>query len=129
MSENNFAKSSYKNHDMHFENYTKGAKKEERAKTWFNTNTVDSWRHKRMYTLIDPLLACYPEAKWLTVGDGRYGKDAHIILAGTSLTEAEIISIPYQKKKWKKSLWGLILRRLLLKALMIAMLKALNMRN
>jgi len=79
MSENNFAKFSYKNHESHFKDYTKGAKKEERAETWFNTNTVDSWRHKRMYTLIDPLLAYYPEAKWLTVGDGRYGKDAHYI--------------------------------------------------
>jgi len=49
------------------------------AKSWLNADTVDSWRHQRMYRSIDPLLSCYPTARWLTIGDGRYGNDAHYI--------------------------------------------------
>ncbi len=49
------------------------------ARSWLNADTVDSWRHQRMYRSIDPLMSCYPRAKWLTVGDGRYGNDAHYI--------------------------------------------------
>jgi len=79
MAKNNFIKLSYEKHELHFKDYAKGGKKEERAKSWFNTDTVDSWSHARMYSSIDPLLLSYPEAKWLTVGDGRYGKDAHYI--------------------------------------------------
>lgn len=79
MLKNDAAKLSYKKHELYFEDYTKGGKEEKMARTWLNTNTVDSWRHIRMYNSIDPLLLCYPNATWLTVGDGRYGKDAHYI--------------------------------------------------
>ena len=34
-----------------------------------------------MYKVLDPILIADPEAMWLTVGDGRYGKDAKYILA------------------------------------------------
>ncbi len=44
--------------------------------TWFNETTTDFWRHKRMYETIRPLAEYYANAKWLTVGDGRYGLDA-----------------------------------------------------
>ncbi len=47
--------------------------------TWRNENTVDFWRHERMYRQVMPLLTAYPNAKWLTVGDGRYGTDAHYL--------------------------------------------------
>ena len=50
------------------------------AESWFRTDTVDFWRHHRMYTCINPLLEVYPDSDWLTVGDGRFGKDAHYIL-------------------------------------------------
>jgi ubiquinone/menaquinone biosynthesis C-methylase UbiE len=75
----NFTKLSYKRNEFHFKAYAKGGEKEGMAKTWLNSETVDSWRHQRMYSSIDPILLCYPEAKWLTVGDGRYGNDAHYI--------------------------------------------------
>jgi len=74
-----FAKSSYKRNELHFEAYARGGPKEAMAKSWLNAGTVDSWRHQRMYMSIDPLLLCYPGGKWLTVGDGRYGNDAHYI--------------------------------------------------
>jgi ubiquinone/menaquinone biosynthesis C-methylase UbiE len=43
-------------------------------------DTIDAWRHRRMYTYIDPLVKFFRRAKWLTVGDGRYGQDAHYLL-------------------------------------------------
>ena len=32
-----------------------------------------------MHQLIDPLLESDPSSRWLTVGDGRYGRDAKYI--------------------------------------------------
>lgn len=48
----------------------------ETHKSWFRTDTVDYWRHERMYDGVFKGLAHTKEAKWLTVGDGRYGLDA-----------------------------------------------------
>ena len=70
---------SYKHHRKHFQSYRCGGEKEEIAKTWLQENNVGAWRFRRMFRLIDPLLEKYPQATWLTCGDGRYGKDAHYI--------------------------------------------------
>lgn len=40
---------------------------------WFDSGTVDLWRHLRMLSSLDPLLEEFPGARWLTVGDGTYG--------------------------------------------------------
>jgi len=61
------------------------------AESWLRTDTVDCWRHSRMYACLDPVLSSYPEATWLTVGDGRYGRDAHYIQAhGCEVTASDI---------------------------------------
>ena len=75
-----FQEKSYKKHSEHLDEYSHGGKKEAHAKKWFENDTVDAWRHQRMYQVLDPLLVENPQAKWLTVGDGRYGKDAKYIL-------------------------------------------------
>lgn len=49
--------------------------KEAIHESWFNEHTTDFWRHKRMYETIAPLANYYSDAKWLTVGDGRFGLD------------------------------------------------------
>jgi ubiquinone/menaquinone biosynthesis C-methylase UbiE len=51
-------------------------KREAIHQSWFNETTTDFWRHKRMYETIRPLGEYYRTAKWLTVGDGRFGLDA-----------------------------------------------------
>ena len=48
--------------------------------SWKLFDTVDAWRHKRMYDSILPFLISYPSASWLTVGDGRYGTDANYMI-------------------------------------------------
>ena len=76
----NFQEVSYERHDKHIAEHILDEKKANLSKTWFETDTVDAWRHQRMYQTIDPILRTEPEAKWLTVGDGRYGIDAKYIL-------------------------------------------------
>lgn len=75
---------SYAKHTAHLAAYGEGGALAARARTWLDHGTVDAWRHRRMYALLDPLLATDPAATWLTVGDGRYGSDANYI-AGKGL--------------------------------------------
>ena len=74
-----FKEKSYEKHAEHFNEYSSGGEKEAHAKTWFENDTIDAWRHQRMYQVLDPILTESPHARWLTVGDGRYGKDAKYI--------------------------------------------------
>lgn len=52
----------------------------EKVETWKKFDTVDAWRHKRMYDNVLPLIHNYPSSKWLTIGDGRYGTDANYLI-------------------------------------------------
>lgn len=52
-------------------------KRKEIHESWFDSDTVDFWRHDRMYATISPIARFYQEKKWLTVGDGRYGLDSY----------------------------------------------------
>ena len=70
---------SYHSHAKQLDQYATGGAKESQGKTWLQTNTVDAWRHDRMYRLLDPILAECPGTRWLTLGDGRFGNDAHYI--------------------------------------------------
>ncbi|HEV8271813.1 MAG TPA: class I SAM-dependent methyltransferase [Chitinophagaceae bacterium] len=45
-------------------------------KSWLRNDTVDFWRHDRMYKPLSPLLKNNPKTKWLTVGDARLGLDS-----------------------------------------------------
>jgi ubiquinone/menaquinone biosynthesis C-methylase UbiE len=76
---NEFQNVSYKKHEKHYSRYIDGKVQNDCAKMWFDQDTVDAWRHYRMYKTIDPFFAAYPDAAWVTIGDGRYGKDAKYI--------------------------------------------------
>jgi len=79
-SKKSFQEKSFEQHSEHFQKYSSGGEKEAHAKTWFEKDTVDAWLHQRMYQTLDPILIAEPNARWLTVGDGRYGKDSKYIL-------------------------------------------------
>lgn len=51
------------------------------ANTWFDTDTLDAWRHANMRAPLVPIIRADPAASWLTVGDGRFGTDGHFLLA------------------------------------------------
>lgn len=68
----------YKSQEIHHgSDYVKGVKRT--AKPWLLDGTIDSWRHARMYAFTDPITSVFKKASWLTVGDGKYGRDAHYL--------------------------------------------------
>jgi ubiquinone/menaquinone biosynthesis C-methylase UbiE len=71
-----FQEISYRRHEGEFDSRRQGGAEEALARTWLKTDTVDYWRHARMYACLDPLLQNMKGASWVTVGDGRYGRDA-----------------------------------------------------
>lgn len=71
---------------------------EKKLGSWKRKDTIDYWRHKRMYEILDPLIESYPESDWLTIGDGRYGTDAnYIITKGIKTVVASDLSDTYLK--------------------------------
>jgi SAM-dependent methyltransferase len=75
-----FLTASYESNAESYRPYARGGVEAEHARTWLESDTVDAWRHARMYAVLDPFLAAAPAAEWLTVGDGRWGNDARYIL-------------------------------------------------
>jgi len=44
--------------------------------SWFQEDTVDFWRHNRMYATISESAKFYKDSTWVSIGDGRYGLDS-----------------------------------------------------
>lgn len=54
-------------------------------------NSVDAWLHFRKYETLLPLIESFPKSNWLTIGDGRYGSDAHYLISqGVKSTSSNI---------------------------------------
>ena len=59
-------------------------------------NSVDNWRHRRMLDMPRPIYQWNSRARWMTVGDGRYGSDAAYLIennleaVATSLTDENL---------------------------------------
>ena len=68
----NFQELSYKLHAER-DNTQQKTMQLEMYRDWFESGTVDLWRHLRMFRLLDPFLEEFSGADWLTVGDGTYG--------------------------------------------------------
>ena len=62
-------------HAEHFKNELVDAQRIRIATSWFDDTTADFWRHDRMYECAE-CLAEDLNARWLTVGDGRWGLDS-----------------------------------------------------
>ena len=52
----NFNEISYARHAKSYEKHSVGREKEAHAKTWFETDTVNAWRHQRMYKLLGSII-------------------------------------------------------------------------
>jgi SAM-dependent methyltransferase len=76
---NSFAVGSYQRHADHYDDYGPGGRLADRVEAWKRTDTVDAWRHRRMYRLLDPLIVTQPAATWVTIGDGRLASDARYL--------------------------------------------------
>ncbi|MDF1525787.1 MAG: class I SAM-dependent methyltransferase [bacterium] len=74
-----FHEKSYESHSRLYEEHARGSDKHGKAQKWLLQNTVDAWRHNRKLALLKPLLEAWQDHRWITVGDGRYGQEAHYI--------------------------------------------------
>ena len=82
---------SYSLHEQHFYKYSKGGDRELIARNWFQEGTIGYEQAMQRNAVSDPLLLAYPGASWLTVGDGRYGSDAHYLASkGADATATDI---------------------------------------
>jgi ubiquinone/menaquinone biosynthesis C-methylase UbiE len=70
-----FHEVSYRNHKCHWEAIAEDKDWRRIVDSWFDTSSADYWRHRRMYEAAQHL-ACAPDERWLTVGDGQYGLDS-----------------------------------------------------
>lgn len=87
---NQFEKS-YTLHEQHFYKYSKGGDRERIAQSWFKEGTIGFVQAQQRNAISDPLLKAYQGAAWLTVGDGRYGSDAHYLASkGADATATDI---------------------------------------
>jgi ubiquinone/menaquinone biosynthesis C-methylase UbiE len=73
-----FEETSYKIHEKTFSN-SDLEKDLAIYKNWFDRPTTDLWRHKRMLSVLLPFLSSDVGAKWITIGDGRFGTSASFI--------------------------------------------------
>ena len=61
-----------------------------------NPQSIDSWRHYRILDELSQIINFMPDAKWMTVGDGRYASDAAYLdkkgvdVLATSLTDEKL---------------------------------------
>ena len=86
---NNFPKDVFKEHILY-----KSLSKLE--KSWFQENTLDKWRHKRM---LDPIKAFISKnSNWLTIGDGRFGTEARFINDNGGTVHASDINVDLLSK-------------------------------
>ncbi|MDA0991782.1 MAG: class I SAM-dependent methyltransferase, partial [Verrucomicrobia bacterium] len=61
------------------------------GESYFQDDTVDAWRHEWLIQNIDALLDAFPTSHWLTIGDGRFGRDArHIQLHNVDVLATDI---------------------------------------
>lgn len=46
------------------------------AKTWLRDDNLDYELHMEVRKMVLPIIKSYPEASWVTIGDGRWGSDS-----------------------------------------------------
>jgi ubiquinone/menaquinone biosynthesis C-methylase UbiE len=82
---------SYELHAQHFYKYSKGGDRERLAQNWLKEGTIGYEHAQLRNSISDPLLTACPGSAWLTVGDGRYGSDAHYLASkGADATASDI---------------------------------------
>ena len=70
----------YDNHEKEWDKAINDKNYKKIALTWLRQDdSLNRWRHDRMYKLIEPLIKFDPNLSWLTVGNGRFGVDANAI--------------------------------------------------
>lgn len=86
-----FFNESYEKHATHFKLYARDGQRQTIAQNWLREDTIGAYLAHKRHSIADPLLESYPKAAWLTVGDGRYGSNAHYLTSkGGEATATDI---------------------------------------
>lgn len=88
----NFTNISYKRHENEYKI------EELDATVMKDTDSVNAFRHQRMYDTLNVLINYYKKSNWLVVGDGNYGAGAHHIIQNGANALATDISVDFLKK-------------------------------
>jgi ubiquinone/menaquinone biosynthesis C-methylase UbiE len=75
-SDRDFTEVSYERHEDH---YDADSGEHGTVAERLDRDTVDAYRHHRMYETVTPILKSDPDSSWLTVGDGKYGSEARFL--------------------------------------------------
>jgi SAM-dependent methyltransferase len=71
-----FERRSYDRHVKNWSDELSNPNRKQVHESWFREDTIDFWRHLRMYEAVFECLKNHKDRSWMTVGDGRYGLDA-----------------------------------------------------
>ena len=71
---------SYKSHEDNIIKMVGDTDFEEFRRSYFDEGLTTSWLVNLFNKNLEPLLESDPGASWLTIGDGRYGSDAHYLI-------------------------------------------------
>ncbi len=70
---------SYTLHEKNTWNTIGAQDRDQKIEAWQRRDTVDYWCHERKFNCLLPIISNDKGAKWITVGDGRYGSDARFL--------------------------------------------------
>lgn len=70
----------YDRHEQEWSLVLTDKKRKTVGESWLDKSTLDYWRHSRMRSNILSIIKNDPQARWLTVGDGRFGTDGNYLL-------------------------------------------------
>ena len=73
-----FTQTSYDRHSSHYADRLANGTLET-SPMYDETDSIFRWKYTNVTRSLDPFLNVCPGAEWLTVGDGRYGSEAHYI--------------------------------------------------
>jgi len=98
MKENEKSYMRHKEHDQRM--YAHDGERMREIDLSLDPSNINSWRHKRILSVINPLIETYPSAKWLTVGDSFFASDARYLCEhGIDVTASNICDAGFEEAK------------------------------
>lgn len=71
----------YDNHEQEWDRCINDSERRKVAATWMaQEDTLDRWRHDKIYNILKNIIDHDYSKTWLTVADGRYGTDANALI-------------------------------------------------
>lgn len=87
-----------KSYDLHAKFEDGLLERRELPSCYTDPDSIDNWRHNRMLKAAADVVQAFPKSTWLTIGDGRFGSDAHFLeRLGCDVTASSISDGPLRE--------------------------------